>query len=157
MLIIYIFKKTRTDGTSQSLYFTGDTLVMNPAKIGGINGDAVFSNINHFNILGFALAQNDNGQTWLSSATSSIIILKGMDISAATNKSSINSSNASFDNLTIPNNALSKDKITDPNTSLDNLSFAFKDPSGNNANNNKEVTIPFDIQFFNPNLDVAVN
>ena len=32
------------------------TLVVNPVKIGGINGDAVFSNINHFNSLDFALA-----------------------------------------------------------------------------------------------------
>ena len=113
---------------------------MTPVKIGGINGDAIFSNINHCTILDFALAQSDNGQTWLSSGTSSIITPKGMDISGTTNtssmnssnasfiktntssinspnayfittnKSSINSPNASFDNLTIPNNTLSKDK-----------------------------------------------
>ena len=60
----YIYlKKTATNGSSKSLYFTGDALVMYPVKIGGINGDAVFSNINHFNILNFALAQNGDGQT----------------------------------------------------------------------------------------------
>ena len=112
---------TSNQGTITNL--NSSTLVANSVKIGGINGDAVFSNINHFNIVDFALAQSDNGQTWLSSATSSIITLKGMDISGATNTSSINSSNASFDNLTIPDNALSKDKITGLNTSLDNLSI----------------------------------
>ena len=147
----------------------------------------MFSNVNHYNILDFALAQSDNGQTWLSSATSSIITLKGMDISGTTNTSSINSSNAffittntssinssnaffintntssinssnaSFDNLSIPINALSKDKITGLNTSLDNLSIDFIDPDGNNVNNNKQVIIPFDIQFYYPNLDDAVN
>ena len=80
---------------------------MNPIKMGGINGDAIFSNINHFNILDFALAQNDNGHTYLSSATSSIITLKGMGISETVNESSVNASNASFDNLIIPDNYLS--------------------------------------------------
>ena len=121
---------------------------MNPIKMGGINGDAIFSNINHFNILDFALAQNDNGHTYLSSATSSIITLKGMGISETVNESSVNASNASFDNLIIPDNYLSQDKITGLNTSLDNLSIEFADPSGVNVNNNKQVIVPFDISFF---------
>ena len=54
---------------------------MNPLKKGGINGNAVFSNINNFNKLNFALAKNGSGQTCLNSATSAIITLKGMDIS----------------------------------------------------------------------------
>ena len=83
---------------------------MNPVKIWGINGDAELSNINHFNILDFASAQNDNGQTYLSSATSTIITLKGMDIPGTANASSVNAPNASFDNLIIPDNYLSQDK-----------------------------------------------
>ena len=121
---------------------------MDPIKMGGTNGDAIFSNINYFNILDFALAQNDNGQTYLNSATSSIITLKGMGISGAVNASSVNASNASFDNLIIPDNFLSQDKITGLKTSLDNLSIEFIDPSGVNVNNNKQVIIPFDISFF---------
>ena len=85
---------TSNQGTITNL--NSSTLVANSAKIGGINGDATFSNINNYDILNFALAQSDNGQTWLSSATSSIITLKGMDISGTTNTSSINSSNAFF-------------------------------------------------------------
>ena len=50
---IYLNKKA-TNGTTKSLYFTGDELVMSPVKIGGINGDAIFSDINHFDILNFA-------------------------------------------------------------------------------------------------------
>ena len=71
-----------------------------------------------------------------------------MDISGTVNASSVNASNASFDNLIIPDNYLSKDKITGLNTSLDNLSIEFIDPSGVNLNNNKQVIIPFDISFF---------
>ena len=133
MLIIYIFKKKATNGTRKSLYFTGDELVMNPVKIWGINGDAELSNINHFNILDFALAQNDNGQTYLSSATSSIMTLKGMDIPGKANASSVNAPNASFDNLIIPDNYLIKDKIRGLNTSLDTLSIDFVDPDGNDV------------------------
>ena len=146
---------TSNEGTITNL--NSSTLVANSVKIGGISEDAVFSNINHFNIVDGALVQSDNGQTWLSSATSSIITLKGMDISGATNTSSINSSNASFDNLTIPDDALSKDKITGLNTSLDDLSITFEDPDGNNVNDNKKVIIPYDIQFLYPNQAEAVN
>ena len=153
---IYLNKHIN-DGSMRSLYFTGTELVMSPVKIGGINGDAIFSNLNHYNIHDFALAQSDDGQSWLSSGTTSIKTLKGMDISGNINTSSINSSNASFDNLSIPDNALSKDKINGLNTSLDNLSITFEDPDGNNVNNNKTVIIPYDIQFLYPNLVEAVD
>ena len=74
--------------------------------------------------------------------------LEGMVISGTTNASSVNASNASFDNLIMPDNYLSKDKITGLNTSLDNLPIEFIDPSGVNVNNNKQVTISFDVSFF---------
>ena len=80
-----------------------------------------------------------------------------MDISRTTNTSSINSPHASFDNLIIPDNYLSKNKITVFNTSLDNLSIEFVDPDDNNAYVNKKVSIPFDISFFYPHTKDAVN
>ena len=121
---------------------------MNPLKIGGINGDAVFSIINHFDILIFALAQNNDGQTYLSSGTTSIIALKGMGISGTTNVSSINASNASFNNLSI---------TTINNISINNLLIDFVDPDGNNANVNGVVTIPHGISYLHPDsMDVEI-
>ena len=81
---------------------------MSPLKLGALSGyDAKFSNINHFNISNVALAQNNNGQTHINSATNSILMLKGVDVSGNINSSSINRST-----LIIPNNAITKDKTT---------------------------------------------
>ena len=41
--------------------------------------------------------------------------------------------------------------------SVNNLFIDFIDPDGNNAKANNEVTIPYDVSFFYPNLTDAVN
>ena len=112
------FNRYHTNGAVDTTYFTGKHLGMFRLIIGQLWGyDAAFSHINHFNTSNFAFAQNADGQTYINSATNSILMLKGLDVSGNINASSLNTST-----LTIPNNTITKDKITNLNTSLDSLS-----------------------------------
>ena len=52
-----------TNNCSLKNLFVDSFMNVSIVKLGEINGDAEFSNINHFNTLDFALAQNDNGQS----------------------------------------------------------------------------------------------
>ena len=64
-----------------------------------------------------------------------------MDISGTTNVSSINASNAPFNNLSI---------TTINNISVNNLLIDSIDPDGVNVNANGAVTIPHEISYFHP-------
>ena len=138
---------------------SADLITSTWTKIGSLENKAVFSHKNYFNNSNYAFGQSQTGITLINSASNRIWIYKNtsmfgdLDVSyninsSTLNTSSINASDASFNNLTI-------DTIN--NISATNLIVSFKDPDGIDVKSNNEVTIPFDISFFYPDTTDAVN